>query len=143
MAIALPRKLVEVIILGPANDRRQLQDSPILGDVWVRFATHPDEPQELLITPHREKTAGEVAVAIDELVNRGPSQEPLSEIAPLHTVVAARLYFREVLTVVIPFTRWWHDKQVQADLNELLHKKKGEARLSRVIDAVLAVAASW
>jgi hypothetical protein len=35
MAISLPRSLIEFILLGPSNDRRQLQDSPILGDVWI------------------------------------------------------------------------------------------------------------
>ena len=41
MAISIPRTLVEFILLGPEDDRRQLQDSPILGDVWVEFARNP------------------------------------------------------------------------------------------------------
>ena len=76
MPISLPRKFVESILLGPMNDRRQLQDSPILGDVWVAFADKPDKPHELLITPHRERAAGIVAIAIDEQIARGPKQEP-------------------------------------------------------------------
>ena len=39
MAIEIPSSLVDFILLGPSDDRRQLQDSPILGDVWVAFAT--------------------------------------------------------------------------------------------------------
>ena len=35
MATDVPRWLVEFILLGPEDDRRQLQDSPILGDVWI------------------------------------------------------------------------------------------------------------
>ena len=50
MAIEIPRTLVEFILLGPEDDRRQLQDSPILGDVWVAFAEKPHERQDLLIT---------------------------------------------------------------------------------------------
>ena len=141
MAIALPRKFVEVMLLGPANDRRQLQDSPILGNVWLKFATHPDQPHELLITPHRAKPAGEVAFAIDEKIKRTGHEQ--AEIAPLHTVVAARLYFREVLSVVIPLTGWWHDKRVQADLKAFLNKTSGARRLKRVIKAILAVATKW
>ena len=35
MAIPIPSPLVEFILLGPLDDLLQLQDSPILGDVWV------------------------------------------------------------------------------------------------------------
>ena len=51
MPIKIPRSLVEFILLGPEDDRRQLQDSPILGDVWVEFAKNPAQRLELLITP--------------------------------------------------------------------------------------------
>jgi len=61
MTIEIPRGLVEYLLLGPTRDRRQLQDSPILGDVWIAFALHPGEPQELLITPERQQTAAMVA----------------------------------------------------------------------------------
>ena len=36
-SLEVPRALVEFILLGPEDDRRQLQDSPILGDVWLEF----------------------------------------------------------------------------------------------------------
>jgi hypothetical protein len=64
MAVEIPRSLVEYILLGPTNDRRQLQDSPILADVWIAFARNAAARLNLLITPIRERTAGEVAVAI-------------------------------------------------------------------------------
>jgi hypothetical protein len=43
------RSLVELVLLGPTNDQRQLQDSPILGDVWIAFAAGPAEPMDRLI----------------------------------------------------------------------------------------------
>jgi len=58
MALAIPRPLVEFILLGPEDDRRQLQDSPILGDFWLEFARNPAAALELLITPFREHAAG-------------------------------------------------------------------------------------
>ena len=60
MAIEVPRALVEFILLGPEDDRRQLQDSPILGDVWVEFAKRPGDRLELLITPYKDQPAGKV-----------------------------------------------------------------------------------
>ena len=58
--LPIPRLLVEFVLLGPAEDQRQLQDSPILGDVWLAYAEKPALFQDLLITPHMDATAGRV-----------------------------------------------------------------------------------
>ena len=71
MPIPIPRALVEFILLGPTDDRRQLQDSPILGDVWIAFAENPAETLDLLITPHKTQPAGHVAAKIAELHRSG------------------------------------------------------------------------
>src|SRR3546814_14967169 len=59
--LSIPTKLVEYLLLGPAYDQRQLQDSPLLGDVWLAFARRPRSRQDLLITPHMATTAASVA----------------------------------------------------------------------------------
>ena len=59
IALPIPGMLVDLILLGPADDRRQLQDSPILGDVWLAYAADPAGIQDLLITPHKMATAGQ------------------------------------------------------------------------------------
>ena len=51
MPIPIPRTLVDRLLLGPDGDRRQLQDSPVLGDVWIAFAETPGTACDLLITP--------------------------------------------------------------------------------------------
>ena len=55
------RELVDLILLGPTGDRRQLQDSPILGDVWIKYAVNPRKQWDLLITPEKKFPAGAVA----------------------------------------------------------------------------------
>ena len=42
------RALVELVLLGPTNDRRQLQDSPVLGDVWIAYAMKPHDAINLI-----------------------------------------------------------------------------------------------
>ena len=64
MPVEVPRSLVEFILLGPEDDRRQLQDSPILGDVWIEFAKKPGQALELLITPYKEESAAAVASSL-------------------------------------------------------------------------------
>lgn len=113
------RALVELVLLGPMNDRRQLQDSPILGDVWVAFAVKPSEPLDLLVTPYRERPAGPVAASIALSVSqlqlpRGQGQE--AQIAYLQGLVAARLFFEEVFRVIVPMTHWWGYRKVHSSL---------------------------
>ena len=90
------RALVELVLLGPTSDRRQLQDSPILGDVWIAFAEKPAEPMDLLITPYRSRPAGPVAVIVARGIGklklrRTKGQE--AQVAYLQGLVAARLFF--------------------------------------------------
>jgi hypothetical protein len=107
--------VVEFILLGPTHDRRQLQDSPVLGDVWIEYATNPAKLVDLLIAPHREKAAGPVATVVAARLARigqprGPGQD--AHVAYLQGIVAARLYFAELLRVVVPMTAWWKERLV-------------------------------
>src|SRR5215204_2699383 len=113
------RAVVDFILLGPTHDRRQLQDSPVLGDVWAEFAEHPAAAVDLLISPFKTHAAGPVAKAIaDRLHTMGIRHAAGDEalVAYLQGVVAARLYFPEVLRVVVPLTRWWVDGRMQQQL---------------------------
>ena len=107
MPIPIPSSLIEFILLGPADDRRQLQDSPILGDVWVAFGASPADKQDLLISPFMTQHAGKVAEEI-ELALGG--DDGGANIAYLQGLVAARLSFQELVSVVVPKTQWWIDK---------------------------------
>jgi serine protease AprX len=157
MSIIIPRKLVEFVLLGPTHDRRQLQDSPILGDVWLEFAARPDKPIELLIAPDKEQPAGLVADRIDELVSRG-DEEHGADVAPLHGIVAARLKFRELLSIVVPMTGWWQSTRVKDQLRvytggadgPLVRSElpsdmevEGAERLDRLAAAILVLAQKW
>src|SRR6187551_2198993 len=104
MPIKIPRSLVEFILLGPEDDRRQLQDSPILGDVWIEFAKAPGVKQELLITPYKDRPAGLVAAQL------AACKIEDAHIAYLQGIVAARLTLEEVVRLVVPMTYWWTDK---------------------------------
>jgi hypothetical protein len=113
------RTLVEFVLLGPSNDRRQLQDSPVLGDVWIAFAAKPAKPIDLLITPYKTQPAGPLAVIIAERIAKLKVRRKRGEeahIAYLQGLVAARLFFREVLRIIVPMTQWWQERKVQDGL---------------------------
>ncbi|HEX8031612.1 MAG TPA: S8 family peptidase [Vicinamibacterales bacterium] len=115
--LVIPAPLVDLILLGPTDDRRQLQDSPILGDVWLAYGERPNSRQDLLITPHRKTTAADVATAIAQEVTRG--QRPTSgsaEVAYLQGLVAARLTLSQLLGAIVPLTYWWGSRNIPKEL---------------------------
>ena len=134
MAIEIPRALVEFILLGPEDDRRQLQDSPILGDVWIEFAKAPHKSQELLITPYKEYSAGIVA---SELSARDIDK---ADIAYLQGTVAACLSFADLVRHVVPMTYWWSDRRT----SDAIRKYLGDPdALTRDIADILTEARKW
>ncbi len=114
MAIQIPSPLIEFILLGPQDDRRQLQDSPILGDVWVEFGKEPDGRLDLLIAPFRGQHAGVVAAIIDQDLHPDPDDETITDeanIAFLQGLIAARLTFTELIRYIAPKTNWWTNRK--------------------------------
>jgi serine protease AprX len=115
------RELVDLILLGPTGDRRQLQDSPILGDVWIKYAANPRKQWDLLITPEKKFPAGAVAGAIAKAVRKlrrklDPEDKDSAKVACLQALIAAKLTFQELLEVVVPMTVWWKDRNIQDQL---------------------------
>src|SRR5262245_16362758 len=100
MAIEIPPALVDYFLPGPPDARAQRRASPLLNDAWAAFPPTPDAAIDLLITPYKDKAASDVALAIDKRLERSPDDDPY--VAFLQGIVAARLYFREVLRVVVP-----------------------------------------
>lgn len=107
--MSLPRSVVEWLIYGKPGARRFTQDSPILPDVWIRFAEKPAEPLELILTPFRDATAGAVAVALRRQLGEqfGKEVAVRARIGYIQSNVAAQLSFSETVRVVLPMTSWW------------------------------------
>ncbi len=117
--------LVEGLIYGFGAQRRRTQDSPVLPDVWTFYAaptldplgrgkrdTKAERPLELLLTPHTEAGPARLAVELRERLAQlrgqgsGDRRQP-ARIAYTQSYVVARLYFDEVVRVLIPLTPWW------------------------------------
>jgi hypothetical protein len=114
---SIPPDVVEHILLGPRDDRRVLQDSPLLGDVWAAYALDPGVAQDVLITPHKNAAAASVARAIAEAVKvqadpKAPARPQKAKVAYLQGLVGAQLYFDQVLRILVPRTQWWHEPKV-------------------------------
>jgi serine protease AprX len=140
MAVGIPRDLIEYVLLGSGDSQRHIQDSPILCDVWVRYAEKPSEPADLLITSHKDSTAIELAAEIYKGITR-PDGEKDPQVAPLQALVAARLYFGEVLKIVVPLTPWWHETETQDEFKK--YNSIDSPELIQTVEAVIALRDHW
>lgn len=155
MSISIPSFLVEFILLGPTDDRRQLQDSPILGDVWIAFATEPEKRHDLLIEPYKGNFAGKVAEKIDDELGKLSESEKFNyiyqdnknegrigeaqNVSFLEGFVVANLTFAELILVVVPLTTWWISKKgIWQEVFEYNRKY-----LEAIIEEILNSAEDW
>ena len=126
MAMVVGTDVIDALLLGVGGRRRELQDFPVLGDVWARFAEEPtwkstDKPvvdgrrkagapkeQDLLITSTWERPTGEVAKLVATIgLDEGPGYD--REVAYLQDLVVASLTLEDLIEVAIPATKWWDD----------------------------------
>src|SRR5215216_6185272 len=135
------RALVELVLLGSSDDRRQLLDSPILGDVWIAYALKPTAALDLLITPDKDTPAGPAAMLIAQrlaaLKTPRPAYQP-AEIAPLQNIIAARLTFEELFRVVVPLTIWWNDRKIHASLKSYISRDLFKTRIQALMTWIKA-----
>lgn len=109
-------------------------DTPVLPNVWLEFASAPREQQELILTIKNEYEAAEIAAIMREmLAHLRENCEPLdrqrnlvrkpARVASINGQIAVRLYFDELMRVVLPLTPWWHEtyralRQLEAMFSE-------------------------
>lgn len=147
MPLPLPDRFVEFLLFGPPEYRRQIQDSPVLGDVWIGYARKPGEPQDLLIRPYKNTNAGQVAAEIfEEHQKLGRGRD--AEVASVQGLVTCKLTFDELMTIVVPRTEWWvsqsrptDDEDGQAHL-DMLSYWSDEAMTKRIFDQTLKLLSS-
>jgi serine protease AprX len=169
------RDWLRKLVFEMPGTRRFTQDSPILPEVWlsggVAYCRGPEVRVDLLLTPHKEQTAGilaraildglEVAFATREHAPAGAACGPLgkSDDAPLtkptwtvsvnQTTVAASVTFKELITCVLPLSPWWQrnfkDPKTLPKGTVTKHDvdmREDELRWARRLVGVIAICAS-
>ncbi len=129
LSIGERRLWLERLLFGEGGSRRFTQDSPVLPDVWIRFGMRHLDPDgdrrrtndasdaiDLLLTPHRDTPVGLLGRALKERLEsyvapppwrawRGTSTSP--DLAYNESNVAVRLFFDELVRIVLPLSQWW------------------------------------
>ena len=106
---------VEDLLFKQMGSTRYTQNSPILPDVWLKYAKEPGKSQELLLTPHRDSDPSELAACLKKCLEEFARKKktPLTKakkrwsVAYNGTTVLANLNFHEMIGVALPLTKWW------------------------------------
>ena len=101
MAQVDPR-IIEILLLSGEQDVRRLQETPILGDVWAKFAQAPSERHSLLLNISYKSNPSDVG----EFVADASSAIGVS---CLEGYASADLKLDDVIECIIPATSWWND----------------------------------
>ncbi|MEA3018106.1 MAG: serine protease AprX, partial [Sphingomonadales bacterium] len=122
MAVVISTDVIDALLLGVGGRRRELQDFPVLGDVWARFAEQPDRADaddpdkrvpaahDLLINPTWERPTGEVAKLVARTgLAKGECGPYNRKVAYLQGLVVASLTLDDLIGVAIPATKWWDE----------------------------------
>jgi hypothetical protein len=139
----LEYKHLEAIIFGKMGFRRFTQDSSILPDVWMEFGEKPHDQADLLLTPTWGSAPGSICYTIqkrlesDEHLKRqrfNPSdkKEKPWALAYNGSTVALRLYFDEMIRVILPITYWWEKYIKESPLSP--KNKENFLLLKKIID---------
>lgn len=100
--------VVNRILYGCGDRQRYTQETPILVEVWQRYAADPGKAQDLLITPLESTSA--VALLRDLLAPEGDDDKLAlrrqARFAPLQSFLAAKLTFQQLIHYMLPRTQW-------------------------------------
>ena len=116
----IPPFVIEYFLLGRTREgalENFVQDGGIVTDVWLGFAKAPDEPQRVLVAPARKTSTTEVGYALHYGITAYrkafvKKKRETPNVSPLESFVAARVYFDELVRILLPLTKWWHRKNI-------------------------------
>lgn len=131
MAHRLPPQIIDLLLLGAPERRRQLQDLPILGDVWSHIADKPEIAPDLLIIPSWGHPTAEVAAMLRAPGEAHNRRKGTISVAFVEGLVVATLSLQDIIDHVIPATIWWH--RIERDWRP--ETPRDQASLARWISA--------
>ncbi len=116
----IPAFLIEYFLLGRTRQgalENFVQDGGIVTDVWLGFASEPDGWQRVLVAPARATSTTSVGYALHHAITAYRRQFVKEErvttmVSPLDNFVALRVYFDELVRILLPLTKWWEKKSL-------------------------------
>ncbi|MGI9043268.1 MAG: hypothetical protein ACR2GK_03980, partial [Gemmatimonadaceae bacterium] len=120
----IEREWLEDLMFTGAASRRFTQDSPVLPDVWLEYMKWSQQNRayrvDLLITPHRNSSAPDLARALIERLDADKDTpqwkewhgtRPIAQagLAYHQSAVVVKASFAELVRDILPMSEWWRD----------------------------------
>lgn len=118
----IPPFLIEYFLLGRTRQgalENFVQDGGIVTDVWLGFANDPEGYQRVLVAPARATNTTSVGYALHHAITAYRNKfiketRVTTRVSPLENFVALRVYFDELVRILLPLTKWWEKKNLVA-----------------------------
>lgn len=129
--------VINDLLFETPGGTRYTQDSPILPNIWFAYARDPRRQVDLILNVEYSQSAATAtkelgdrliafrskAVGLGDSKERRPSTDlhkgrfP-ARLSVMPGQIAVKLYFDELISVVLPMTTWWHDllKRLQTEI---------------------------
>lgn len=119
--------------------------------MWTAYVQDLSKPVDLLITSYKGSSANALAAEIFKQlqgIRRGVAHHDDPRVAPVQNYVAARLYFDEVIRVLIPMTKWWLDPKTRNEIDAWMSSDKsagehGPDKIAQTVDDVRLLVDAW
>jgi serine protease AprX len=102
--VELSKDSLRRLIVEGREQGRFTQDSPVMVDVWLKFADPEVETVDILLTPTKSVDPASLAADVRERLGDATAA---AEIAYSGSYVAARLNLRQLVQGVLPLSEWW------------------------------------
>ena len=145
---SIQKYIVDDFLLGRVRRdviERFTPNVDIVSDVWTEFAKALRKPVRVLIAPTDAVSAVEVGFVLHRCIEeyrKAPEAQANADhpdgpkkpnVSPLENFVAVTLYLDELVRVVLPLTRWWSEKNLDA----LNCKNKNASTLQRILETAI------
>jgi subtilisin family serine protease len=116
----IPAFLIEYFLLGRTRKgalESFVQDGGIVTDVWLGFANKPKGWQRVLVAPARATSTTSVGYALHHAITAYrrefvKEKRETPNVSPLESFVALKVYFDELVRILLPLTKWWERKNL-------------------------------
>jgi serine protease AprX len=148
-------QLLNRLIFETFGDQRYTQDSPIMPEVWVRFARAPRATLDVLLTPQSGDSPSKLTKQLTKRLGDLKGAEHLDKIRSEFNVaysrssVVAEVTFEQLICLIVPMTVWWSKLGPAKDYEGLWRKMKpladkGKTLAEIIVDAsVILKRAAW
>lgn len=131
-------EFIQRLLFETPGGARFTQDSPILPNVWIAYANAPRSQQELILTTTNDSGSGQAALELRKMLSNlrkkhpkigleNPTERKRARVSYIPGQIAVKLYFDELMRVVLPLTPWWHETY---DALRVLEKEYKKSELS-------------